>query len=107
MLTVGLVIGLVPTFGVGAAALAVAAGGMLGVFTMHWHMRREIAIQLPWRQLGYALGTGTLLMLMIGGVRPLMPQPSGPAQAFIYLSAIGMLAFPIIWSLLRSFVRRG
>ncbi len=106
-LTVGLVVGLVPIFGVGAAALAVAAGGMLVVFTMHWYMRREIAIQLPWRQLGYALGTGTLLMLMIGGVRPLMPQPSGPAQAFIYLSAIGMLAFPIIWSLLRSFVRRG
>jgi O-antigen/teichoic acid export membrane protein len=107
VLTVGLVVGLVPIFGVGAAALAVAAGGMLVVLTTHWHVRHEIAIQLPWRRLGHALGMGILLMLVIGGLRSLMPQPFGPAQAFLYLGGIGMLAFPIIWILLRHSIRHG
>lgn len=105
MLTIALVIVLVPIVGSGGAAMAIGAGGGLVALSMYWHMRREIAVRLPWRQISHAIGMSVFVLVIIAGLRLLIPNYIGVLFSLLFLAGIGLLAIPMLYSLLRSHLK--
>jgi O-antigen/teichoic acid export membrane protein len=67
VVAVGLVFALVPTFGLLGVAAALVASSWCGVLGMHWSMRRQLRISLPFSLTAEALVYAAVLALLAWG----------------------------------------